>query len=171
MLRRAGFSDRTIFLLWSTVLVAGVVAALRESTLEQPAPLLAALKAHADRGSLDQFAWGLFERWQAAGGPSKDRWGMLVLGLPDAGLPSQVDAVADVPHVPHQAETQASAISNPPEAWFDRSVGEASPSSHVCPMAHRHFGQVRKASVAAARRSASTCRPRGAQSGDPCAHC
>jgi zinc transporter ZupT len=28
MLRRAGFSDRTIFLLWSTVLVAGVVAAL-----------------------------------------------------------------------------------------------------------------------------------------------
>jgi len=29
-------------------------------------------------------------------------------------------------------------------AWFDRSVGEASPLSHVCPMAHRHFGQARK---------------------------
>jgi hypothetical protein len=61
--------------------VAGVLSALKESTLEKPAPVVTALKAHGERSSLDQFAWGLFERWQAAGGPPKDRWGMLVLGL------------------------------------------------------------------------------------------
>ncbi len=58
-----------------------VLAALSRSTLGSPHPLIAALKAHADRPSLDAFAWSLFERWLVEGAPSKEKWAMGALGL------------------------------------------------------------------------------------------
>ncbi len=42
--------------------------------------LLAALKEHADRQSLDAFAWEVFEAWQHDASPSAQRWAMTALG-------------------------------------------------------------------------------------------
>jgi predicted DNA-binding WGR domain protein len=60
--------------------VAAVVDALRASPLGAPAPLLTALKAHADRASLDAFAWKLFALWLDDGAPTKEKWALLALG-------------------------------------------------------------------------------------------
>lgn len=57
------------------------LAALAKSTLAAPHALVAAVKAHADRLSLDALAWALFEQWRAEGTPSKEKWAMLGLGL------------------------------------------------------------------------------------------
>jgi hypothetical protein len=61
--------------------VAGVLQAIRESTLEHPFPVLKELKANADRTTLDAFAWALFERWIKGGAPSKEKWGLTGIGL------------------------------------------------------------------------------------------
>ncbi len=58
-----------------------LLGALAKSTLGGPHPLVAAIRAHADRRSLDAFAWALFERWLAEGAPSKEKWAMGALGL------------------------------------------------------------------------------------------
>jgi predicted DNA-binding WGR domain protein len=60
--------------------VLAVLAAMAGSTLEAPAPLLEALREHADRGPLADFAWGVFEMWLGAGAPWKERWPLLALG-------------------------------------------------------------------------------------------
>ena len=39
-----------------------------------------AVKATADRASLDEFAWKLFERWLSESAPSKEKWALLALG-------------------------------------------------------------------------------------------
>ena len=52
-----------------------VLAALSRSTLGSPHPLIAALKGHADRRSLDAFAWSLFERWLVEGARFRRRNG------------------------------------------------------------------------------------------------
>jgi len=57
-----------------------VLTALMESTLTAPHPLVAALRRHGDRSALAAFAWALFERWQAAASPSKEKWALLSLG-------------------------------------------------------------------------------------------
>jgi hypothetical protein len=57
-----------------------VVGALKGGTLAEPAPLVRALKEHADGLSLEAFAWDLFERWLGAGAPPKDKWAMTALG-------------------------------------------------------------------------------------------
>jgi predicted DNA-binding WGR domain protein len=57
------------------------LAALAASELGAPHPLVAALRAHADRRSLDAFAWSLFERWLADGASSKQKWAMAAIGL------------------------------------------------------------------------------------------
>jgi hypothetical protein len=57
-----------------------VLAALRQSTFEAPRPLVTVLRQHADRGSLDAFAWKLFERWLSEGAPVKEKWAVLALG-------------------------------------------------------------------------------------------
>lgn len=44
------------------------------------ARLLVALKEHADRQSLDAFAWEVFEAWQHDASPSAQRWAMTALG-------------------------------------------------------------------------------------------
>jgi predicted DNA-binding WGR domain protein len=60
--------------------VPAVLAALRQSPLGSPLPVLVALKQHADRASLDAFAWRLFELWLAEGAPSKEKWALLAIG-------------------------------------------------------------------------------------------
>ncbi len=59
---------------------ATALAALAASKLEEPNPLVTALKQHADRLSLDGFAWRLFERWLSEGGPAKEKWAMQAIG-------------------------------------------------------------------------------------------
>ena len=58
-----------------------VLSALKDSSLSSPAHLVTELKRHADRASLDAFAWDLFERWLGAGAVPKDKWAMSALGL------------------------------------------------------------------------------------------
>jgi predicted DNA-binding WGR domain protein len=69
--------DRTL----SEPQVDRLLGALVKSTLGAPHPLVAAIRAHADRRSLDAFAWALFERWLVEGAPSKEKWAMGALGL------------------------------------------------------------------------------------------
>lgn len=57
-----------------------VLSALAASELGEPHDLLKVLKQHAEQTSLEAFAWELFERWQAAGAPAKERWAMKALG-------------------------------------------------------------------------------------------
>jgi hypothetical protein len=67
---------------------AGPFARLLAPIAEEPATgaptpgtaLIKQLKTHADLASLDAFAWGLFERWQAMGAVPKDRWAMAAIG-------------------------------------------------------------------------------------------
>jgi hypothetical protein len=54
--------------------------ALKASTLDASHALVAALRAHGDRSKLDGFAWKLFELWQDAGFPSKEKWAFLACG-------------------------------------------------------------------------------------------
>lgn len=61
--------------------VQGVLAALAAGTLENPAPLVTALKEHGDRRTVDAFAWRLFERWLSEGAPPKEKWAMMAVGL------------------------------------------------------------------------------------------
>jgi predicted DNA-binding WGR domain protein len=61
--------------------VAAVFDDLRGADLRKPPVLLKALKEHADRGSLDAFAWRLFERWMQDGAPNKEKWAMAAIGL------------------------------------------------------------------------------------------
>lgn len=58
-----------------------VLAALRQSTLANPVPLIEAIDRRVDQASLDAFAWKLFQHWIAAGGPSKEKWAFSALGL------------------------------------------------------------------------------------------
>jgi predicted DNA-binding WGR domain protein len=59
---------------------AGVLAALRQSALGAPQPVVKALRQHADRAALDAFAWQLFGLWQEEGCPAKEKWAFLALG-------------------------------------------------------------------------------------------
>jgi hypothetical protein len=54
--------------------------ALRESTRERPAPLVALLNQHADAASLDAFARTLCRLWIEATMPSPHRWALDALG-------------------------------------------------------------------------------------------
>ena len=58
-----------------------LLIALKKSNLNDPHPLLAELKSHADTNMLDNFAWSLFERWLEVGSPPKDKWALFAVGL------------------------------------------------------------------------------------------
>ncbi|HEY1186775.1 MAG TPA: DUF4132 domain-containing protein [Gemmata sp.] len=60
--------------------VGHLLQALKGSTLDAPHPLVAALRQHGDKSRLDAFAWKLFELWQDAGFPSKEKWAFLAVG-------------------------------------------------------------------------------------------
>ena len=62
------------------VQVSAVLAALRQTPPGSPEPLLDALRQHADRSSLDAFAWSLFEKWLADGAPAKEKWALYAIG-------------------------------------------------------------------------------------------
>lgn len=51
------------------------------STLEEPYGGLEVVRAACTPESLAEFAWDLFEAWQAAGAPSKEGWAFAALGL------------------------------------------------------------------------------------------
>jgi predicted DNA-binding WGR domain protein len=73
--------------------VGAVLAALARSTLNEPHPLVAGLKAHADRVAIDTFAQTVFERWILENAPPKERWAMAALGL----LGSEASAIKLTP--------------------------------------------------------------------------
>lgn len=58
-----------------------VALMLMMSSLEAPYPGLAELKAACTPTSLADFAWDLFEAWQAAACPAKEAWAFQALGL------------------------------------------------------------------------------------------
>lgn len=58
-----------------------LLGALQASTLEQPHPLLRALREHAAPERLDAFGWKLFENWMGDGAPPKDKWAFFAAGL------------------------------------------------------------------------------------------
>ncbi len=60
--------------------VLALLAALRDSPLGSPRPLVSAVRQHADRLALDRFAWRLCEAWLGTGAPPKERWAMTALG-------------------------------------------------------------------------------------------
>ena len=57
-----------------------VLEALQRSAPDAPGPLVAAVRKHADRGSLDAFAWKLFQLWQGEGYPPKEKWALGAIG-------------------------------------------------------------------------------------------
>lgn len=57
-----------------------LLAAIKESTLDSPHPLVAAIKAKAQPASLDAFATKLFERWQQEDMPAREKWVMWAMG-------------------------------------------------------------------------------------------
>lgn len=61
--------------------VALLLAALSRSTLAEPHPLVAAVRAHADAHALDAFAWRLYELWHQHGMKQKESWALAATGL------------------------------------------------------------------------------------------
>jgi hypothetical protein len=51
------------------------------STPETPVTGIDQVKEACDSASLEEFAWGLFEAWLAAGAPPKEKWAFLALGV------------------------------------------------------------------------------------------
>ncbi len=72
-----------------------VLGALQRDPLGEPGPLLQGLRKHVDRGSLNRFAWRLFELWLADGAVSKEKWAMTAL----AHLGSDASALKLAPMV------------------------------------------------------------------------
>ncbi len=65
----------------STDQVARLLAALQTAVLPSAPEAVTALKALAVASALERFAWKLFELWQDAGTPPKDKWAFLALGV------------------------------------------------------------------------------------------
>ncbi len=61
--------------------VQATLAALRQSTLANPHPLIAAVRQHVERASRDAFAWKLFESWLGEGMPAAGAWALSAVGL------------------------------------------------------------------------------------------
>jgi predicted DNA-binding WGR domain protein len=60
--------------------IEGVLSTLKATPAHATSVLASTLKQHADRNSLDAFAWKLFDTWYGMGAPSKDRWAMGAIG-------------------------------------------------------------------------------------------
>jgi predicted DNA-binding WGR domain protein len=60
--------------------VKAVCTALRTNAPCKPGPLIAGLKEHAGRESLDKFAWRLFQEWVGLGAVPKEKWAMMAVG-------------------------------------------------------------------------------------------
>jgi predicted DNA-binding WGR domain protein len=64
-----------------TTAVEHIGTMLAISQLEAPYPGLDIVRAACTPASLAEFAWDVFEAWQAAGAPSKEGWAFVALGL------------------------------------------------------------------------------------------
>jgi hypothetical protein len=71
-----------------------VILALKQSNLENPHPLVTALKKHSNPIILDSFAWNLCEQWLQIGASSKDKWTLIAVGL--LGTDTSVVKLADL---------------------------------------------------------------------------
>lgn len=60
--------------------IQSLILAIKTSDLDQPAPLIEALRQNSSHQYLAAFAWELFEQWLRHGAPSKDKWAMFGLG-------------------------------------------------------------------------------------------
>jgi hypothetical protein len=64
--------------------VGAVLLALQnadDNTSSRSHELITGLKQHADRESLDAFAWGVFSDWVAGGAPARHKWAMRAIGF------------------------------------------------------------------------------------------
>jgi predicted DNA-binding WGR domain protein len=61
--------------------VTNLITVLAVSSMDDPYEGLEIVKEACEPASLAEFAWGLFQRWQASGGESKENWVLDVLGL------------------------------------------------------------------------------------------
>ncbi|GAA4934158.1 DUF4132 domain-containing protein [Actinoplanes utahensis] len=61
--------------------VTNLVVALAMSRLDTPYPGLDLVRDACEPSSLAEFAWSLFEQWQAAGANAKENWALDALGL------------------------------------------------------------------------------------------
>jgi predicted DNA-binding WGR domain protein len=77
-LPRPLLADRSAKLPIAAVETLGMCLAI--SSLEEPYPGLAQVKAACEPASLARFAWGLFEAWMVEGAPSKEAWAFQALG-------------------------------------------------------------------------------------------
>jgi predicted DNA-binding WGR domain protein len=57
-----------------------LLMALKNATPERQPALFSLLKEHAERNSLDTFAWKLFQTWLSLGAASKDKWALGAVG-------------------------------------------------------------------------------------------
>ncbi|MGB8699186.1 MAG: DUF4132 domain-containing protein [Thermosynechococcaceae cyanobacterium] len=60
--------------------VTALIAAIKESTLDSPHPLVVAVKAHAEPESTDAFVCKVFEHWQQQDMPAREKWVMWAMG-------------------------------------------------------------------------------------------
>lgn len=60
--------------------VGALLHVLKGAELGTPLPLVTALQQHADRQSLDLFAWHLAETWLGLGAPNKEKWALQAAG-------------------------------------------------------------------------------------------
>ncbi|NMO55362.1 DUF4132 domain-containing protein [Actinoplanes sp. TBRC 11911] len=60
--------------------VANLITVLSIARLDTPYAGMDVVKAACDPASLSEFGWGLFQRWQVSGSPSKDNWILDALG-------------------------------------------------------------------------------------------
>lgn len=61
--------------------ISNIIVMLAISRLDDPYAGLENVKAACDPVSLAEFGWGLFQRWQMSGAPSKENWTLDALGL------------------------------------------------------------------------------------------
>jgi hypothetical protein len=59
--------------------IKALLLALKQSGMESPHSVIAALKQHVQPTVLDAFVWRLFQLWLNEGGSSKEKWAMIAL--------------------------------------------------------------------------------------------
>lgn len=61
--------------------ITSLYGALKQSSPEKVHPLILELRNHRSPGAFDEFCWHLFELWESAKFPPKEKWAMFAVGL------------------------------------------------------------------------------------------